>query len=387
MKKLISILGSTGSIGISTLKIVDKKKSYFKPYLFSANKNSKIISSQIKKYNPKFFLINDKNVLKKIKKKFKNHKTKIINNLELNLLKKKSDITVLAIPGIAGLDPTIKMIKKTKKMLIANKESIICGWSIIKKDSFKYKTNIIPIDSEHFSIFKLLEKNNLNKIKKVYLTASGGPFLGFKNSQLKKIQPHHALKHPKWKMGNKISIDSSTLMNKVLEYIEAQKLFNISKEKLEILIHPESLVHAVIKLKNGLTKFIYHDTSMIIPIANAIFDKNLEIDNFFKDSRKIENLTFKKPNKNNFPIIKILNKVNEHPSTPIIVNASNEVLVQQFLRKKVPFLAIPSIIHKILSDRNYRKYAIRKPKDLEQINKINSWAKLKTMEKIVATYG
>ena len=387
MKKLISILGSTGSIGQSTLKIVDRKKYYFKPYLFSANSNYKIISKQIKKYKPIFFLINNNKVLNKIKKKFKNHRTKIINKIELKFLKKKSDITVLAIPGIAGLEPTVTMIRKTKKMLIANKESIICGWSIIKKHSEKYKTNIVPIDSEHFSILKLLEKNKIDKIKKVYLTASGGPFLGFKNNQLKKIKPHHALKHPKWKMGNKISIDSATLMNKVLEYIEAQKLFNLSKEKLEILIHPESLVHAVIKLKNGLTKFIYHETSMIVPIANAIFDKNLEIDYFFKDSKNIENLTFEKPDKNNFPIIKILNKVNEYPSTPIIVNASNEVLVQQFLRKKVPFLGIPSIIHKILRDRNYRKYAIKRPKDLKQINKINSWAKLKTMEKIETTYG
>ena len=387
MKKLISILGSTGSIGLTTLNILEKKKNYFIPYFFSANKNFKLISFQIKKYQPKYFHIKNETVFKKIKKKFKNHKTKIINNIAIKELKKKSDITVLAIPGIAGLEPTITMIKKSKKILIANKESIICGWNLIKKYSIKYKTKVIPVDSEHFSILKLLENNKSNKIECVYLTASGGPFLGFERKQLLKVKPKNALKHPKWKMGTKISVDSSTLMNKILEYIEAQKLFKLDNKKLKILIHPESLVHAVIKFKNGLTKFIYHETSMIVPIANAIFDKNLEINKFFKDNKNIKNLTFQIPNQKNFPILKVLHKVNEHPSTSIIINAVNEVLVDHFLRKKVPFLAIPMIIMNILRDRNYRKYAIRIPKDLEQINKINSWARQKTLEKIKTKYG
>ena len=187
-------------------------------------------------------------------------------------------------------------------------------------------------------------------------------------------------------MGKKISIDSSTLINKVLEYIEAQKLFNLSNDKLEIIIHPESLVHAIIKFKNGLTKFIYHETSMIIPLANAIFNNNLSINKFLDNKTKIRSLTFKRPNQINFPIIKILNRVNEFPSTSIIVNASNEVLVDHFLRKKVPFLGIPLIIQKILSDRNYKKYAIKVPKELGHIYEISSWAKNKTIEKIKTLY-
>ena len=151
-----------------------------------------------------------------------------------------------------------------------------------KKRLKKYKTNIIPIDSEHFSILKLLEHHSLDEIEKIYITASGGPFLKYNLKQIKDIKPEIAVKHPKWKMGKKISIDSATLMNKILEYIEAQKLFNIPKEKLDILIHPESLVHAVVKFKNGLSKFIYHETSMIIPIVNAIFDSKLNIENFYK---------------------------------------------------------------------------------------------------------
>jgi 1-deoxy-D-xylulose-5-phosphate reductoisomerase len=386
MKKFISILGSTGSVGLNTLKIINRKKKYLKPYLFSSNKNYDLICHQIKKYKPIIYLINDEKVFEKVKKKFIRSGTKIINNLRASDLKKISDITVLAISGIAGLSPTLLMIRKSKKILIANKESIICGWNLIKKNLILYKTKLIPIDSEHFSIFQIIENSKFDQIEKVYLTASGGPFLGFKKKQLRNIKPKHALSHPKWSMGKKISIDSSTLMNKVLEYIEAQKLFNLPKEKLDILIHPESLIHAIVKFKNGLSKFIYHETSMQIPIANAIFDNKINMNTVIKNDNTIKNLSFKIPDSNNYPIIKILKRANEHPSTSIIINASNEVLVDHFLRKKVPFLSIPIIIKEILGDRNYKKYAIRKPKNLKQIYKINSWAKTKTLEKIATKY-
>ncbi|OUW34783.1 MAG: 1-deoxy-D-xylulose-5-phosphate reductoisomerase [Verrucomicrobia bacterium TMED175] len=384
MRNFISVLGSTGSIGLSVLTIL-KKKNSFTPYLFSANKNYDLICKQVRQFKPKYFLISDDKIFNKVKKKFKFSKTKIINNLKIKKFK-TSQISIMAIPGIAGLNPTLTMVKKSKKILLANKESIVCGWKLIKNASLKHKTKIIPIDSEHFSIFKLLENKNINEVEKIFLTASGGPFLNYKPHQLKKINPKNALKHPKWKMGKKITIDSSTLMNKVLEYIEAQKLFNLPKEKLEILIHPESLVHAIVRFKNGLIKFIYHDTSMIIPITNAIFEKNLDIDKFFQKKKEIKNLSFEKPKLNNFPILNILDRVNEFPSTSIIINASNEVLVDLFLRNKVPFLSIPNIIKEVLNDRNYKKYAIKTPKDLKQIKKIDSWAKTITLEKIRFKY-
>ena len=384
MRNFISVLGSTGSIGLSVLTIL-KKKNSFTPYLFSANKNYDLICKQVRQFKPKYFLISDDKIFNKVKKKFKYSKTKIINNLKIKKFK-TSQISIMAIPGIAGLNPTLTMVKKSKKILLANKESIVCGWKLIKNASLKHKTKIIPLDSEHFSIFKLLENNNINEVEKIFLTASGGPFLNYKPHQLKKINPKNALKHPKWKMGKKITIDSSTLMNKVLEYIEAQKLFNLPKEKLEILIHPESLVHAIVRFKNGLIKFIYHDTSMIIPITNAIFEKNLDIDKFFQKKKEIKNLSFEKPKLNNFPILNILDRVNEFPSTSIIINASNEVLVDLFLRNKVPFLSIPNIIKEVLNDRNYKKYAIKTPKDLKQIKKIDSWAKTITLEKIRFKY-
>ena len=388
MKKFISILGSTGSVGKSALSIIDKKKNYFIPYIFSANKNYKLICEQLKKYRPQIFIINDYDTFQKVIKKFRNNKTKILNNFNLLKVKKNSNITIAAIPGIAGLQPTIHMIKVSDKILLANKESIICGWNLIKKTAFKYNTKIIPIDSEHFSIFQLLKDHKLNEIKKIYITASGGPFLNYKKHQFAKIKPSDALKHPKWKMGKKISIDSSTLMNKMLEFVEAQKLFNIPNSKLEIIIHPDSLVHAIAVFHNGLTKFIYHETTMIIPLANAIFENKLEIKNFYKGNTKkiIKNLSFQVVNSITFPIIKIINRINKYPSSPIIINASNEILVDHFLRKKIPFLGIISIIMNILNDRNYKKYAIKKPKNINQIYKIDHWAKELTLRKIKDKY-
>ena len=387
MKIKISILGSTGSVGVSTLKIIDRKKNDFNINLLSANKNFNLICNQIKKYKPNFFLIFNREVFEKVKKKFKKRKVKIINKFDKNSVIKKSDITVSAIPGISGLEPTINMINRTKKILIANKEAIICGWKLIKHQAKKNNTKIIPVDSEHYSIMKLLENHKLNEIKKIYITASGGPFLNFKQKQLKKITPSDALNHPKWKMGKKITIDSATLMNKILELVEAQKLFSIPESKIDILIHPNSLVHAIIHLNNGLFKFIYHETSMVIPLANAIFDGKINIDNFYqrkknKKKKTIENLTFQKVNEKIFPIIKLKQRVNELPSTPIIVNAANEILVSEFLKKKLPFLNIYKHIFSIMKDRNYKKYAIKNPLKIDQILKIDNWAKSVIRRKI-----
>tara|TARA_A100001015_G_scaffold46423_1_gene51198 strand:+ start:3026 stop:4195 length:1170 start_codon:yes stop_codon:yes gene_type:complete len=389
MNKLISILGSTGSVGESTLSIIDLKKNYFRPYIFSANKNYKLICKQIKKYRPKIFVIKNLNTFNKVSKRYKKSKIKFYKDFDSIKIKSKSDITVSAIPGIAGLYPTLKMTELSKKILLANKESIICGWDLILKKSKKYQTKLVPIDSEHYSILKLLENQKIKSIKKIYLTASGGPFLNFNISRLKKITPAQALRHPKWKMGKKISIDSSTLMNKMLELIEAQKLFNLSTNKVDIIIHPNSLVHAILELKNGIMKLIYHETSMKIPLANAIFNGNLDINQFYKtkNSFRFENLIFKKVDKKIFPIIKLKNIMTKYPSTPIIVNAANEVLVSHFLSKKIPFLDIYKFILAILKDSNYKKYAIKKPTTIDQINTIDLWARATTIKKVKKKYA
>ena len=385
MKHSISILGSTGSIGLTSLSIIDKKKKNFKIDILSANKNFNLICKQIKKYKPNFYVISDFQTFIKIKNKFKDKKINIINNFNSIKFKNKSDITITAIPGIEGLYPTLLMVKKSKKLLIANKEAIICGWNLIKTLASKNKTKIIPVDSEHFSILKLLENSKYDEIKKIYITASGGPFLNYKISQFKEIKPEDALKHPKWQMGKKISIDSSTLMNKMLELIEAQKLFNLPSNKLDIIIHPNSLVHAIVEFKNGLTKFIYHETSMVIPLANAIFENNLNIADFFNQKKKnnvINSLIFHKVSLKIFPIFKLKKRINEYPSTPIIINAANEVLIDQFLQKKIAFLGISKTIMKIMNDINYKKYAIKRPKNINEIIKIDNWARESIFKKL-----
>ena len=386
MKKKITILGSTGSIGLTTLNIISKKKNQFIVTLLAAKNNYKEICKQINKYNPIYFVIANPVIFKKVKKKFKNKKTKILDDYKKIKVKAKSDVTISAIPGTEGLLPTLSIIKSTKKLLLANKESVICGWELIKNESFKYKVDIVPIDSEHYSILQLIKDYKIDQIKKIYLTASGGPFLNYKPHQFKKIKPKDALKHPKWKMGKKITIDSSTLMNKILELIEAQKLFNIPSKKLDILIHPNSLVHAIVMFNNGLTKMLYHQTTMIIPIVNAIFDEEIDIGDFYKPKTKIkndiENIIFRRVDAKIFPIIKLKDRVNEYPSTSIIINSTNEVLVDQFLNNNITYNDIIKGIKHVLRDRNYRKYAIKKPKTINQILDIDIWAKKKILSKL-----
>ena len=276
-KKKIAILGSTGSIGKSSLEIIKLNKKNFEIKLLSANSNYKEICNQIKLFKPSLYIITNYLVYIKVKSQIKNRRIKIYNNFKDIPSKLKFDITIAAIVGIAGLEPTIQFSKQSKKILLANKESIICGWHILKSISEKNKTEMIPIDSEHFSINQLTKNCKDDDIKKIYITASGGPFLDFNLSQLKNIDPKEAIKHPKWKMGKKISVDSATMMNKVFEIIEAKKIFDIPYQKLSIIIHPKSYVHAILKFKNGLTKIIVHDTNMKIPIFNSLYFSNKTI--------------------------------------------------------------------------------------------------------------
>ena len=381
MKKKVSILGSTGSIGLNCLKII-KNYNFFKINILIANKNYRLICKQINDYNPNIFIIYDKKTFYKVKKKYKKKKIKIYNSLDSkDFFLTKSDITIAAIPGIVGLKPTIEFTKTSKKILIANKESIICGWNLIKNAAFKNNTKIIPVDSEHFSIMKLLENHNINEVRKVHLTASGGPFFNVPLAKLNKVQPQEALKHPKWKMGKKISIDSATMMNKILEVIEAQKIFSLNEKIIEIVIHPQSLVHAIVEFKNGLYKFLYHDTTMIIPLANAILGKNFDIKNIYKPKMmtnknlSLKELNFYKVETKRYPIIKLKSRLNEYNSTSIIINAVNEILVDQYLQKKIDFTSFYNYFLKVLNDRNYKKYAIKIPKNISQILEIDQWSK------------
>tara|TARA_B100002003_G_C14119665_1_gene538477 strand:- start:1088 stop:1966 length:879 start_codon:yes stop_codon:yes gene_type:complete len=285
-----------------------------------------------------------------------------------------------AISGLEGLKPTIDIIKFSKTIAIANKESIICAWNLIQKNLTKYKTKFIPVDSEHFSIWSLLNDNKKNNIEKVIITASGGPFLKIPLSDFKKIKPKDAVKHPNWKMGNKISIDSATLMNKVFEVIEAQRIFKIDVNKFKILIHPKSYVHAIIKFNNGLTKILVHDADMKIPIFNSIYnEKNLNIKSSKLNLNILNNLNFSSVNLKKFPSVKILNKIPKKISLyETVLVSANDQLVDLFLKNKISFRKITFLLNKILIKKNLLKYRNRSPKNYNEIIKLSNYVRLKT---------
>ena len=379
MIKRISIFGSTGSIGSTVFRILDKNYKDFKIYTLAANSNYKKIDKQITTYKPEVFIIFNWKTYLKIKKKYQKKKIIILNSKNYLTFKfKKSDVSISAIPGILGLQPTLLLVDISKKILIANKEAVICGWDILKKKAVNKKTELIPIDSEHFSILNLIKNSKLEEIDKIYLTASGGPFLNYPLSKLKKIRPKQAISHPKWKMGKKISVDSATLMNKIFEVIEANKLFNINLDKIEIIIHPQSLVHAIVKYKNGLYKFLYFQPDMAIPIGIALKGKNFSYKKYFVEKNIINSkLDMIKVDKNKFPSIKLKPILNKYVSLPIILNAANEIFVDQFLKKNIGFFSIINNLFRLLKDQKLRKYAIKKPLDLKTILLIDNWTRNK----------
>ncbi len=382
MKKKIAILGSTGSIGKSTIDIIYKNKNNFDVVLLTTNNNYNEILNQIKKLKPKNIIINNNENFLKLKKKFLKRKINIFNSFKNfdHRFNKKIDFTMSAISGLEGLKPTLDIIKYSKTIAIANKESIICGWNLISKKLKKYNTKFIPVDSEHFSIWSLLRDYKVSSIEKVIITASGGPFLNLPLSNFKKIKPKNAIKHPNWKMGNKISIDSATLINKVFEVIEAQRIFNINFKKFEILIHPKSYVHAIIKFNNGLSKILVHDSDMKIPIFNSIYDKNnLEYKTSKLNIKILNNLNFSKVNEKKFPSTKLLKYIPDNISLyETVLVSSNDELVDLFLKGKIKFESISRNLYKILRMKEFVKFKKRSPKNYNELINLSNYVRLKT---------
>jgi 1-deoxy-D-xylulose-5-phosphate reductoisomerase len=382
-KRKIAILGSTGSIGESTLKIIKENKSHFNIELLTANNNYKKLITQSKFFRPKNVYIKNTKYLDLVKKKLKNYNVKVYSGDKPlnNIISGKLDYTMSSIVGIAGLQPTLEAIKFSKVVAIANKETIICGWEIIKKYIKKYKTKILPIDSEHFSIKELTKKVKDDEIEEIIITASGGPFLNFPKKKLKYVKPKDAIKHPNWKMGKKISVDSANLMNKVFEVIEATKLFNFNKNKYKIIIHPQSYVHSIIRFKNGLVKMILHNTDMKIPISNTLYENKTYISNIKNiDVKYLNNLQFKKVDPKRFPSIKLIKKCfSSGLLAPTILNAANEMLVNLFLLNKIDFLDIVKNLNKIFSDKDFKKYSKLRPASIKDVKIADNWARLKIL--------
>ena len=382
MKKKIAILGSTGSIGKTLINILKKDKKNFEIVLLTSNTNYRELLKQVKLFDVKNIIISDYKSFLYVKKELNNNKINIYNNFNhiKKIFKKKIDYSMCAISGFEGLKPTLDITKYTKKIAIANKESIICGWSLIKKNIKKYKTEFIPIDSEHFSIWSLINNSISSNIEKVFITASGGPFKDLPINDFKFITPKQALKHPSWSMGKKISIDSATMMNKVFEIIEAKKIFDFKYKQLEILVHSKSYVHAIVKFSNGLIKILAHETDMKIPIFNSLypfFEKKIKSKKI--NFKILNNMNFQKADPLRFPIIRLIKSLPNRDSLfETVIVSANDCLVENFLKNKIEFLDIIKLLFKITNSKKFQKYKLKKPTNMDEIKSLNTYVRLKT---------
>ena len=380
MKKKIAILGSTGSIGKNIIKIIKEDKKNFEIKLLSTNKNIVEVVKQAKEFKVKNIIISDYNKFNQAKKKYKSLDIRFYNSFSIidKLFKKKELFySMISIIGIDGLSPSLQIIKYTQNVAIVNKESIICGWNLIQKELKKSKTNFIPIDSEHFSIYSLIK--NTNEIEKIFITASGGPFLKKNISKLKSIKQKEALKHPNWKMGKKISIDSSTMMNKVFEVIEAKKIFNLEYKNIFILTHPKSYVHAIVKFKNAVIKILIHEPDMKIPIYNSLHldliknvkskDLNLSI---------LNNLELKKLDHKKFPLVKLLNNLNEKNSLyETVLVTINDFFVSKYLNNEIQYQDMVKLIYKFCNYKEFLRYKKITPRNVNDIYNLRDFVSFK----------
>lgn len=355
MKK-ITILGATGSIGTQTLDVIRKDIENFAIVGISANTNVEKTISIIEEFKPKYVAMMEEDASLTLREycKEKGYLVEILQGLEgLNFISTlpEVDIVVTSVVGMIGLVPTIKAINAGKDIALANKETLVAAGKLVMDAARKNQVNILPVDSEHGAIFQCIQGNKLEKVSKVILTASGGPFRGKNKKQLMEITPEEALKHPKWDMGRKISIDSSTLMNKGLEVIEAHWLFGVDYDDIQVVVHPQSIIHSMVEYIDGSVVAQLSSTDMRLPIQYAINypeRNNIVIDKL--DFYNMGNLTFEKPDMDTFRCLKLAYKAGKMGGNmPAIMNAANEVAVELFLDYKVKYLEIEAIIEKCMS--------------------------------------
>lgn len=363
--KNISILGVTGSIGEQALDVIRRDSENFSLVGISANTSYDKVFNIIHEFNPKYAAITEKNTYNKLMEyaKINNLKTEILYGLDgLNIVasSEETDILLTSVVGMVGLIPTITAIKAGKDIALANKETLVVGGEIVMREAAKNKINILPVDSEHGAIFQCLQGNNISDLRRIILTASGGPFRGKKYDDLKSVTSSDALKHPKWNMGKKISIDSSTLMNKGLEVIEAHWLFNSPYEKIEVVVHPQSIIHSMVEYKDGSIIAQLGSTDMRLPIQYALnypVRKKKVVDSL--DFSMISSLTFEKPDFETFKCLKLAFEAGKIGGTmPAILNAANEVAVELFLNNEIKFLQIGDIIEECMCKFSYKNQFI-----------------------------
>ncbi|HNY50719.1 MAG TPA: 1-deoxy-D-xylulose-5-phosphate reductoisomerase [Smithella sp.] len=378
MKK-ITLLGSTGSIGCSTLDVVEKNPDRFQIVALAAGENIHKIKRQIERCKPKLVSVKTKETALKLREALTTrHRVKILYDVEG--MKEvasfpSADIVVSAIAGSAGLVPTLAAIEAGKDIALANKETMVLAGEIVTKKAAKKGINIIPVDSEHSAIFQCLQGNRRENLRKIILTASGGPFLKYTVRQLQKVTLNQTLRHPKWKMGKKITIDSASMMNKGLEIIEAKWLFNVDISAIDVLIHPQSIVHSMVEFIDGAFLAQMGVPDMKIPIAYALsYPERMKNDIVPLNLAKEKTLEFYQPDVKKFPCLDIAcHACLDGGTAPAVLNASDEIAVEAFMQKMIRFVDIPVIIEKVLNDHKI----IKKP-SLEDILSSDRWARIKT---------
>ena len=351
--KRIAIFGSTGSIGTQALEVIGANPDKFSVEILTAQNNDELLVQQALKYNPNVLVIGDEKKYAKVKEALASTNIKVFAGekaLEEVASMDCYDLMIAGIVGYAGLKPTLRAIFNGKAVALANKETLVVAGDIIMQAAVDYRVPVIPVDSEHSAIFQCLVGETRNKIEKVILTASGGPFLGRKPNYLVNVKREHALQHPNWNMGAKITIDSSTLMNKGLEMIEARWLFNLVPEQIQVLIHPQSIVHSIVQFEDGSMKAQLGLPDMKLPIQYALgFPKRIANDFPRCDLKKIGTLTFEEPDLRTFRNLSLaMHALNKGGNLPCIMNAANEIAVYAFLRNRIGFLDMTDVIERVM---------------------------------------
>jgi 1-deoxy-D-xylulose-5-phosphate reductoisomerase len=364
--KTISIFGATGSIGQNAIEVIKNSPKSFQIMALTAGNDVETLIKQSLELNPKFVAIASENHLPRLKEALKDLKNCQISagaEAILEIAKIKCDLAICAIACFAGMMPTLNAIKAGSNIALANKESLVCAGEFLIKEAQKQNVKILPVDSEHNAIFQIFENHNLNNIDEIILTASGGPFFN-KDVDFSKITPTQALKHPNWKMGAKISIDSATMMNKGLEVIEAFYLFPVKKQQIKVLIHPQSIIHGIVNYNDGASLSMLSLPDMKVPISYALaFPNRMKINHQKIDLARVAKLEFFDVDLKKFPAFKLCTQaLKEDGLAPTILNAANEIAVARFLNNEISFDKITQIVEKALE-----KTPNKKPKNIEEI--------------------
>lgn len=384
--KRLCVLGSTGSIGKQTLDIAARHPEFYQIVSLSTHQNIELLEQQMQRFNPLVVAVTDESSAQVLESRTE-EKTSVLSGKDslVELVESSNvDIVVNALVGSLGLDSTIAAIRAEKTIALANKESMVVGGGVVRKELREFRASIIPVDSEHNAIFQCLVGEDPKDLKRILLTGSGGPFRGRESKDLEHVTIAEALAHPRWTMGKKISIDSATLMNKGLEVIEAHFLFGVGYDQIEVVIHPQSIIHSMVEFVDGSIKAHLGPTDMRIPIQYAIsFPERLEAPLSSIDFVELSSLTFEAPDLDNFPCLRYAFEAGRKGKTfPAVLNAANEEAVSAFLNEEITFTAIPKVIDGVLNSHEPLE-----PENIEVLKEAEQWARRKARELIKSSWA